>query len=401
MRRIDLLCDILSPLSFSFVIYYTSVPITLLFLVLWNCVSVVPEYMLLLAVYNRSPTLSMPKMSNMSRENVESQVEEGIVQGTFASSAVSLHKMRREKEAEELEKEGKEEAWRDEFSGVVEISDGNKLVREGRKHKEHESVGSVDACALHGSNDGDGPSATSGIVVEVPEMSRNPFKTLLRGWRLYWHHDVFLASMAYVVLYFSVLSGGVAMTAYFNAVGISPLYIACWRGFCAACGMCATLVMPVAERELGTDVSALGFLLFQIVCLTPGVALFFTLYQTSFWQGIAIMVSSLFLFLSFSLSLALSKHLFSVLSRLQLFKHLFSVLSRLQLSSLALACGDLISPRSKSCKRGWKCMSEVSSMERSHLLLASLGWPCCFSESSSRTRHSLEYSFCFHILESY
>jgi iron-regulated transporter 1 len=80
---------------------------------------------------------------------------------------------------------------------------------------------------------------------------RNPFSQALSGWRKYRHHNVFLVSLGYCCLYFTVLMPGALFTSYLVFYRIEQYQIAIFQSLCAVTGMGATLVAPWLMQRVG------------------------------------------------------------------------------------------------------------------------------------------------------
>ena len=76
MRRIDLTCDILSPVAFSLFLFYLGTSAAIIFVVAWNSVSLIPEYIILRNVYHIVPSLSQKGWEQAAGEE-KGEEEEG------------------------------------------------------------------------------------------------------------------------------------------------------------------------------------------------------------------------------------------------------------------------------------------------------------------------------------
>ena len=100
------------------------------------------------------------------------------------------------------------------------------------------------------------------------------------GWwdagRLYWHHPLFAPSLAYCLLYVSVLSFGGIMTAYLASelVRLSDALLAVGRALAAVVGLLATLSTPRLIPRLGLVRTGSLLLVCQCACLGLVVAAF-------------------------------------------------------------------------------------------------------------------------------
>ena len=98
-----------------------------------------------------------------------------------------------------------------------------------------------------------------------PRMSAA--RQILRGWGCYFRHPVFGASLAYSLLYFTVLDGGTLMTAYLKWYGISPGVLGASRGIGALFGILGTLIFPRLRARWNGNLrpaAAVSLLLFWV-----------------------------------------------------------------------------------------------------------------------------------------
>ena len=100
------------------------------------------------------------------------------------------------------------------------------------------------------------------------------------GWwdavQLYWHHALFQPSLAYCLLYISVLSFGGIMTSYLasDLVHLSDALLAVGRALAAVVGLMATMSTPRLIPRLGLIRSGSLLILCQCACLAMVVAAF-------------------------------------------------------------------------------------------------------------------------------
>lgn len=98
----------------------------------------------------------------------------------------------------------------------------------------------------------------------------------INGWKRYARHTVFLCSIAYALLYLTVLAPGTLVTSYLIYWQVEQWQIAAWSGLCAVTGMGAAYVTPWVVKRLGTVRAGVVFIWFQTVTLFPAVALSFS-----------------------------------------------------------------------------------------------------------------------------
>jgi len=124
------------------------------------------------------------------------------------------------------------------------------------------------------------------ILNRVPELKKTlkpkaqelPCLSLFKGWKDYiTSKQIFLASFAYVLLYFTALSPGSLMSAYLLTRGVKEIYIAIFTGASALIGLVSTFGTPPLIKRSGIEFTGLISIWFQHVCLIVGVAFFFLL----------------------------------------------------------------------------------------------------------------------------
>eukprot|EP00007_Cunea_sp_BSH-02190019_P003776 CAMPEP_0174238264 /NCGR_PEP_ID=MMETSP0417-20130205/10713_1 /TAXON_ID=242541 /ORGANISM="Mayorella sp, Strain BSH-02190019" /LENGTH=671 /DNA_ID=CAMNT_0015317083 /DNA_START=130 /DNA_END=2145 /DNA_ORIENTATION=+ len=329
MRRIDLICDMVSPLVFGTFLDFSSAFAGLIMVVVWNVVSVVPEYFLLSAVYDRVPALHSrviqlgveeeldPFLTTVDPSSIELQSLQlgdhhdtadstlDSTDDTLATStpshpnetetspsqeATAVGAARRVGRGKDDDRNDHEEVrpQQDVFVETEETCD--PAVMEDVDSSEKSDAGLAAHDRIDGSKQAIGESdlglssVASASASAVPvatsssgtvPTSKQPFLALYHGWRMYFRHPVFFASLAYVLLYITVLSGGVQMTAYLASLGIANSAIAVFRAVASVSGILSTFLVPLLVRRLGVMNTGQLFLSWQAFCLVPAVAAFF------------------------------------------------------------------------------------------------------------------------------
>jgi hypothetical protein len=72
------------------------------------------------------------------------------------------------------------------------------------------------------------------------------------AWAVYLRQSAVRVALADALLYLTVMSGGLLMTAYLKWLGLSEAALALWRGFAALAGVAATYIFPPLRRYKGT-----------------------------------------------------------------------------------------------------------------------------------------------------
>lgn len=123
------------------------------------------------------------------------------------------------------------------------------------------------------------------IYARVPSLSQpapnagqspqNRVHEIIRGWRSYSKHPVFLASLAYVLLFVTVLMPGVLMTSFLIFWKIEQWEIAVFRGLCAITGILATMIATPVMKRVGIVRAGVIFSWFQWAFLVPATVAVF------------------------------------------------------------------------------------------------------------------------------
>merc|ERR1712130_786537 len=91
------------------------------------------------------------------------------------------------------------------------------------------------------------------------------------GWKSYLSQDIVLAAFSMTLLYLTVLSLGLLMTAYLNWKGMSEAELSLYRGLGALAGVSATFAFPTPQAKVGLDVAAGIGIWSQLCCLLAAV----------------------------------------------------------------------------------------------------------------------------------
>ena len=80
------------------------------------------------------------------------------------------------------------------------------------------------------------------------------------GWAIYFKQSVWPAALALALLYLTVLSLGLLMTAYLKWQGMSEAVLSVYRGAGAVSGLLATVAFPPIHRVAGNRCCSLGII---------------------------------------------------------------------------------------------------------------------------------------------
>ena len=96
------------------------------------------------------------------------------------------------------------------------------------------------------------------------------------GWGLYFSHDLFTASLAYTMLWMTVLDNGSLMTSYLLWRGVPPTHFGFARGAGALFGLMGTSVFLCIRRSVGSlEKSGVAAMWLFWILLAPGVVSFY------------------------------------------------------------------------------------------------------------------------------
>ncbi|KAL6051429.1 Solute carrier family 40 protein [Balamuthia mandrillaris] len=247
LTRIGLLCKVAAPVAFGLVMNYASTQIALLFVCLWNVLSVIPESLALLYIYHRVPALHHKLSSTVviKEEVIEEEELEMQELKTSLMSATSSATEPHEEQEEEREAEARQ--------------------RNQEQHNETEGEEQVIQ-----------RRETRAPAKETSQKKSNPFVNLYTGWKTYVQtEEVFLASFAFSLLFFTALAPGALLSAFLLTHGLSELSIALFQAVSAAVGMISTFLTPSLFTIYGKEKTGLYSLWQQTVCLVICLLFFF------------------------------------------------------------------------------------------------------------------------------
>lgn len=114
-------------------------------------------------------------------------------------------------------------------------------------------------------------------LLKIDESSKQSILTRLRrGWSAFFKEPIAPAILAYALLWFSVLSPhGVLLTAFLmDGWKLPEVIIGVFRGLGAVFGLLATVLFPIALKNMSVKKASLAFLSFQATVLIVGFCLF-------------------------------------------------------------------------------------------------------------------------------
>merc|ERR1712228_612152 len=90
------------------------------------------------------------------------------------------------------------------------------------------------------------------------KKKENNISKLISGWKYYFKSQMFWCSMAYCMLYCSVLDGGSLVSAYLRTEGISYSVLGITKGLGALCGIWGTMLTPCLRNKCGLHMELIG-----------------------------------------------------------------------------------------------------------------------------------------------
>ncbi|KAK9815567.1 hypothetical protein WJX72_006024 [[Myrmecia] bisecta] len=94
---------------------------------------------------------------------------------------------------------------------------------------------------------------------------------LANGWSAYIRQPVLPAAVALALLYLTVLSLGLLMTAYLKWGSMTEAELSLWRGAGALSGIAATFTFPLLRSRAGLPSAGLAGIILQLLCLVTAV----------------------------------------------------------------------------------------------------------------------------------
>ena len=190
--------------------------IAALFIAIWNIISVVIEYALLLKIYHRVPQLAI----------------------------------------KDLKTETKPEAKT--------VTKSENVVQEGEE-----------GYASDEEDDGHEQPRRRNFCVRFMLKLLTPYRNLIGGWKTYRRQTAFRAGMALGLLYLTVLGFNSVTTGYLYTQGLVPWQISIAQAIAAFMGIAGTFVYPKLRRRVGLVRSGLMFLTWEWLCiLLPAASVF-------------------------------------------------------------------------------------------------------------------------------
>lgn len=140
-----------------------------------------------------------------------------------------------------------------------------RVPRQQQKELELQAVGGDSApdSAIVSADEQDVSQAAQPVGARMLGLAGTWLQSLCSSWQAYWQQPTLAAAFALALLYLTVLSLGLLMTAYIKAQGLTEAELAVERGFGALSGILATFTFPAMRSRIG------GFPAFIHACCPP------------------------------------------------------------------------------------------------------------------------------------
>ncbi|KAF9901156.1 hypothetical protein BX616_002358 [Lobosporangium transversale] len=226
MKRIDLVCKLVSPLAFATLLTLLQNPgYCSLVIAAWCMCSFCLELVLVRRIWFNSPILRLPRSIRSHRNN-----------------NVRTRRDQKHKKANS-------------YSSVV-----NPLFTTEYNHDEVEPRRDL-------------LSETESEIAQSSTRKIHPSPSLFRrgihSFQDYAHHVVFLASLSYAIIYINLMSVSGTMIGYLKWRGLTASSIALLKGVCTCSELLGTILMPITSRYIGLIRSGAWSIWFEVVTLTP------------------------------------------------------------------------------------------------------------------------------------
>ncbi|KAF8925330.1 hypothetical protein BGZ58_000906 [Dissophora ornata] len=221
MKRIDLVCKLISPLVFAAMLSKFNAGYCSLAMAVWCMFSFCMELVLVRRIWYGSPVLWQPR---------------------------SLRRRGREDRGKDNTKKRNVQRVLSESDPVV-VGTGD----------EEQDLLVVDSRNQHGSRTGKGRERSR----------RSPFWNGVTSFWQYAHHIVFLASLSNAIIYINMMSVSGTMIGYLQWRGFTASSIALLKGICTVSELFGTILMPVMTRYLGLVRAGAWSIWLEVFTLTP------------------------------------------------------------------------------------------------------------------------------------
>ncbi|KAF9545231.1 hypothetical protein EC957_011104 [Mortierella hygrophila] len=242
MKRIDLVCKLISPLVFAGLLTYLHAGYCSLIMAIWCMASFLTEWVLVRRIWDLSPVLWQPR----SHHHHLSSPSEGDY-GRRGSGFVNDRNVGTESAVVAAARKKK---YSDSRTPLVD--------RDVFLNEERQSLFAAED-ARHHQRQQRGQGGTGSSLVKRGILS----------FREYSHHIVFLASLAYAIIYINMMSVSGTMIGYLQYRNFSATSIAVLKGICTASELLGTILMPILTRYVGLTRAGAWSIWLEVFTLTP------------------------------------------------------------------------------------------------------------------------------------
>ncbi|KAF9973777.1 hypothetical protein BGZ73_002965 [Actinomortierella ambigua] len=224
MKRIDLVCKLCSPLALAGCLAWLPTEWCSLLIAAWCAVSLGMEWLLVLYIWNSSSALWEPR----------------------------------------------------ELGVDIYTTDAASFMDHARKHLQQNSSREPLVAHRH-SHDSQRPLAQDleGDLEDQRLVKKSRHQNIVRyiimSFGIYCHHAVFLASLAYGMIYINLMSVSGTMIGYLQWRGFSASSIAVLKGVCTTAELLGTIAMPILTYYVGLVRAGSWSIWFEVLALTPVV----------------------------------------------------------------------------------------------------------------------------------
>ncbi|KAM9307671.1 ferroportin-like [Gastrophryne carolinensis] len=223
VRRIDQIINIFAPLSVGQVMTWASNVVGCGFILGWNLVSLLLEFIFLSRVYKMVPQLAVKPQHSIGEHYIERQLELRNVQGDLPVCSVI-----------------------GDFTGTPPI------LTASRKDKSRTQTSSAER--------------TSSAPVCFQKLQRM-LRTCTGGWKSYYRQSVFLAGLGLAFLYTTVLGFDCITTGYAYTQGISGSLLSILMAGSAISGLMGTFLFTKLRRHYGLVITGIISSCLHVGCL--------------------------------------------------------------------------------------------------------------------------------------
>ncbi|KAF9908880.1 hypothetical protein EC991_009286 [Linnemannia zychae] len=241
MKRIDLVCKLTSPLVFAGLLTYLHAGYCSLIMAVWCMASFLTEWVLVRRIWDLSPVLWQPRSHYHHHSDSESSYDRrgsGLAAGSSVIADVEASAAARKKKTDSRSR-----------TPLVDRDDASL-------NQEQQS--------LFSTYDTSHQQRRHGQPTRLPLVKRGILSFLE-----YSHHIVFLASLAYAIIYINMMSVSGTMIGYLQYRNFSAGSIATLKGICTLSELIGTILMPILTRYVGLIRAGAWSIWLEVFTLTP------------------------------------------------------------------------------------------------------------------------------------